>query len=383
MTTQKILNRDFLLTFFAQFALSSTSNLLVPTLPIYLLKSGSTEVEIGVLIGIIGISSMVLRPFVGRALLKTSERNFMLVGALLLVICSIAYLFAPPFWPLLIVRLLQGIGIALFYTASVTLIANISPAAYRGRSISYFYLAFQISLVLAPSFGMFLINHFSFSLLFMVCTGLSSCSLFISFKLGERPVDPLGVSSMQDQPFLSRESLPPVIMTFMASIVCGTITAFLPLYALNHGVANPGLFFSAFAIITILGRTLGARILDLHSRERVILPCLAIYIIAMSILPFSKTLPMLILVAVIWGMGHTFLYPALAAYTLDLAGSSRGPAMGIFTAADDLGMGLGPVIMGIVLRFTSYPIMFLCLALTGSVNLSYFYFFVRKKERLS
>jgi predicted MFS family arabinose efflux permease len=53
--------------------------------------------------------------------------------------------------------------------------------------------------------------------------------------------------------------------------------------------------------------------------------------------------------------------------------------MGIFTAADDLGTGLGPVIMGIILRLTSYPIMFLCLALTGVINLNYFLFFVRKK----
>jgi len=376
--TQKILNREFILTFFAQFALSSTSNLLVPTLPVYLLKSGSTEVEIGVLIGILSVSSMVPRPFVGRTLLKISERNFMLGGALVLAICSIAYLLAPPFWPLLIVRVLQGIGIAFFYTASVTLIANISPENHRGQSISYFYLVFQISLVLAPSFGMFLINRFSFTLLFMVCTGLSLCSLFITFKLAARPVDALKDQFTKDQPLFSREPLPPAIIAFMTSIVYGAIAAFFPLYALDHGVANPGFFFSAFAITIILGRTLGGRILDLHSRERVILPCLSIYIIAMSILPFSKTLPMFIVVAVIWGIGHTFLYPALAAYTVDLAGPSPGPALGIFTAADDLGTGLGAVIMGIILRLTTYPIMFLCLAFIGAINLSYFYYILKK-----
>jgi len=67
-------------------------------------------------------------------------------------------------------------------------------------------------------------------------------------------------------------------------------------------------------------------------------------------------------------------------YVLDRVGSSRGTAMGTLTAIGDLGAGLGPVIMGIILRFTSYPIMFLCLALTGAINLTYFYFFVRKKE---
>ena len=99
----------------------------------------------------------------------------------------------------------------------------------------------------------------------------------------------------------------------------------------------------------------------------------------MVILAFSNTLPMFILVAAIWGIGNAFFLPALAAYILDRAGSSPGPAMGTFQAITDLGMILGPVIMGIIVDATSYPIMFFCLALAGIVNLNYFYFFVRKK----
>ena len=109
----------------------------------------------------------------------------------------------------------------------------------------------------------------------------------------------------------------------------------------------------------ILGRALGGKILDLYSREKVILPCLFIYIISMVILTFSKTLPMFILVAVIWGIGNAFLVPALIADALDRVGSSVGPAMGTFTAISDVGLTAGPVIMGIILQSTSYPIMFL------------------------
>ena len=144
-------------------------------------------------------------------------------------------------------------------------------------------------------------------------------------------------------------------------------------------MANPGLFFTTMAIILILGRSLGGKIFDLYSKERIILPCLTTGIIAMVILTFSKTLPMFILVAVIWGIGFAFLTPSLVAYALDRAGSSPGPAMGTFTAISDLGLTLGPVAMGIILHSTSYTIMFLCLALTGIINVNYFYFFVRRK----
>jgi MFS family permease len=168
-------------------------------------------------------------------------------------------------------------------------------------------------------------------------------------------------------------------MAFMVNIIWGAVAAFFPLYALNHGVSNPGLFFGALAITLIFGRALGGKILDLYSREKIILPCLILLIIAMTLLSFSTTLPMFILVAVIWGGGMAFLYPTLIAYTLDFAGPSRGLAMGTFTAVADLGLGLGPVIMGIILQLSNYSTMFFCLALTGVFNLLYFYFYIKRK----
>jgi MFS family permease len=383
MTAQKILTRDFVLCFFAQFTFSSVFSILIPTLPIYLSKIGAKEAEIGVLVGALSVSSLVFRPLVGWALQKVPERSFMITGALFFTSSSIAYLFAPPFWPLLSVRVFQGVGLAFFSTASFTLVANITPETNRGQIISYFYLSINFAFALAPYLGMLLINRFNFpfnfKILFLVSTGLSLCCVFISLKLKKRQGFPIVNPSFQKQPFLSREALPPATIAFLITITWGALTAFFPLYALSYGVDNPGLFFAAFAITLILVRGLGGKILDIYSREKVILPCLFCLIISMLILAFSSTLLMFILVAIIWGIGSAFLYPSLVAFTIDRAGSSRGPAMGTFTALVDLGAGTGAVIMGIILQLTNYPIMFFCLALTGIINLFYFYFFVRKK----
>jgi len=375
----KVLTHDFILLFFAQFTFSFVFQSLIPTLPIYLSRLGSNEVEIGVLVGIFFFCALVLRPFVGKALSRTPEKKFMIAGSLLFALASIAYLFAPPFWPLLMVRVFQGIGFAFFHTAAFTLIANISPETHRGQSLSYFSLAMSVSGALGPSVGIFLINQFSFTLLFLACSGLSFCSLFITCRLGRRQVVPLQNSSSDDGFLLSRKAIPPSVINSLSLFVWGALTAFFPLYAINHGMANPGLFFTTMAIMLILGRALGGKILDLYSREKVILPCLFIYVISMVLLTFSKTLPMFILVAAIWGIGNAFLAPALIADTLDRVGSSTGPAMGTFTAISDLGLTTGPVIMGIIIQWTSYPVMFLCLALVGIINLIYFYFFVRRK----
>lgn len=379
MASMKIFTRDFSLCFFAQFVSSFVFCILIPTFPIFLSELGAKEAEIGLLVGVLSVASLIIRPFVGRALIKIPEKKFMIAGNLLYVVSSIAYLIAPPFWPLLAVRVIQGIGIAFFSTASFTLVATITPETNRGQILSYFYLSINVAFALAPYFGMLLINYYDFNVLFLACTGLSLCGLLITLKLGKREIEPSNHPSIKNQAFLSHEALPASIMAFMVNIIWGALTAFFPLYALSHGVTNPGLFFAAFAMMLILGRAFGGKILDIYSREKIMFPCLITYIVAMLILVFSTTLPMFILVAVIWGMGNAFLYPTLVLYAIDRADLSRGPAIATFTAIADLGVGMGSVIMGIILQLSNYPIMFLCLSLIGSFNFLYFYFFVRKK----
>jgi len=60
MTTQKILSRDFILCFFAQFAFWLVFCLLIPTIPIYLSRFGAKEAEIGFLIGIFIYPSLLI-----------------------------------------------------------------------------------------------------------------------------------------------------------------------------------------------------------------------------------------------------------------------------------------------------------------------------------
>ena len=58
MEVSKLLTRDFLLVFSAQFTLSVTFNALLPTIPIYLAHQGSTEEDIGILVGVINVACL-------------------------------------------------------------------------------------------------------------------------------------------------------------------------------------------------------------------------------------------------------------------------------------------------------------------------------------
>jgi MFS family permease len=283
-TMRKIFTREFILGIFSQFAFMSVFYILIPTLPIYLVQSGSGEAEIGVLVGVFFVSALALRPFVGRELLRIPEKIFMVAGAVLFALTSLAYLVAPPFWPLLIVRAFQGIGLALFHTASFTLVANISPEAHLGESLSYFFLAPNVSLALLPSVGMFLINRFSFTFLFLTCLGLSLCALGITLRLKRRPIASLEDVPQQKGTLLSWKAIPPSIVSCLNFLIWGALTAFFPLHALNCGVTNSGLFFTAVAIMFFLGRAFGGKIVDLYSKDRIIPLLLVLSLVSMVIL---------------------------------------------------------------------------------------------------
>ena len=378
MVFQKTLSRDFILSFFAQLCFSAVFCILIPAIPIYLSKFQAKESEIGILVGIFSVSSLIIRPFVGKALLTIPERSFMVCGTLIYVASSFAYIFASPFWPLFWLRIFHGVGLALFSTASFTFIANITPQAQRGQSLSYFSLSMNLSWALGPFFGILLINHFGFQVMFLVCAGLSLASLWMAMKLSKRTIPIKNQSPMSDS-YLSRAALPSSFVAFLLSVIWGTLAAFFPLYALMHGVSNPGIFFIFLAGTTFLGRVFFSKMADKYGKKQIIMPCLAIVIISITIIPLSKTLAMFVLSAVLLGTGWALLYPSLLAYAVDKAGSAQGPAMGTFTAFSDLGGGLGPMIMGIILEWTNYSVMFSCLILTAAINLIFFYFIIWKR----
>jgi threonine/homoserine/homoserine lactone efflux protein len=68
-------------------------------------------------------------------------------------------------------------------------------------------------------------------------------------------------------------------------------------------------------------------------------------------------------------------------YVIETSGTAQGPAMATFTALGDLGIGVGPMIMGIVLEWTSYPVMFLCLILVGVTNFVYFHYTIWREAK--
>lgn len=353
----------------------------MPTLPVYLERLGSGVREIGILIGVFSASSLVFRVIVGRLLIYYPEKLIMFTGALLFALTFAALLIFGRFWSIFLIRLFQGAAFACLDTAALAFVINITPAANRARAIGHFLLGPTFALAIAPYFGMFLINRFSFKTLFITCICLCIISLFFASRVNRRTLNKssLDDSAAETARIIDWRIIPSAIMSLVCNFIWGAIIAFLPLYALQSGIQNPGYFFSASGFMLVLCRIAGGGMLDRWSKERLIITFMSVSALAMILLAFSRTLPMFIFVGMLWGTGSAFFFPATMAYALDNAGSSGGTAVGTLRVLTDSGLSLGPVLMGLLIPLTGYRIMFFCLAFLYVAVIAYLRLYLHKR----
>ena len=256
--------------------------------------------------------------------------------------------------------------------------------ANSGLTVMLNLSAKQVSLssAMVASLSVFVLNEYSFAILSLGCTALSVCALVFSLKLKSGgTAKPMETPATGSSLFFEPKIIAPAMLSFMFSFSWGGLGAFFPLYAIQCEVKNPGHFFSAMAIVLIVARLTGGRILDTHSKEKVIPVFILTSMAALLILAFSKTLTMFIFVGMLWGVGAGFFPPVSLAYALEYADSYDGTAVGTYQAAMDSGFGLGPVIAGIIIPATGYRMLFVCLACVCILNLCYFQFFLKQRGK--
>ena len=84
------------------------ASLLAPVLPLYLSLQGLSASHIGMVMGIMAIGALVMRPWAGRAVDRRGSRPVILLGQVLLGLCFASFIWLTGFWPLLMIRFIQG-----------------------------------------------------------------------------------------------------------------------------------------------------------------------------------------------------------------------------------------------------------------------------------
>lgn len=340
----------------------SSFYLLFPTLPLYVEHIGGTQEEVGIIVGIFTLSSVLFRPLAGKIADSAGRKSMLLGGALIFLIAPFLYITACTIWVLLLVRIFHGLGIAAFATAAIAMIGDISPPHRRGEAFGVFGMAAALALSVSPAIGTNLLDAYSFREVFLLEALLAGIALLLGILVKETHENK---KSNVDKS-IKGAILPSMVILF-CTITYGSIVAFLPFFARN--ITNYGLFYTFYALSSIIIRIPIGRISDRVGRATIIIPGMIILSISLILLSTAHSLVLLIGSGILYGIGFNSVYPVLTALLVDRVPEEvRARGLSLFTASFDLGIATGSFIFGLIPLLWIYPMA----AVVGIVGLLLF-----------
>jgi len=190
------LSRTFLLllTIQASFGYAFSTFSLLPK---YLTQELGLEAsEVGFLMGVFGISAVILVPLVGVGTDRTGRRPVMLFGAVALSLTSLGFVAVDSADGFLIARRrAQGVAFAAVFVAGLTLAADLAPPGRVGQTIGIFGVTNLIMNALAPAVTEWLTARYSWQVPFGVSAALAANAGFLLLFLHEPAQEPVHVPS--------------------------------------------------------------------------------------------------------------------------------------------------------------------------------------------
>lgn len=342
--------------------------LVSPILPQYARTFGVSITMVGLLITAFGVARIIVDIPAGRLSERLGRRPILIAGPLILAAGSIACGLAGSYWELLLFRLIQGIGSAMYTTAAMIMLADISTPANRGQVMSLYQGSLLLGAGLGPTVGGFVAQSFGLRAPFFAFAFFAIlAALWAYLRLPEtRPVSqPQTVVGSNDNsdpmPDASRAGLKPLLRD-LNFILISTVT--FAIFFMRTGAQNQllpllgnermglsegqiGIALTIVAITQFVSIFLGGRLSDRFGRKAVITPGCIIAAASLVMLAQSYSYWFLLLSCAIMGIGIGISGATPSAYVADIiprANYSSG--MGLYRAISDLGFVIGPILLG-------------------------------------
>ena len=352
----RLFTRTFLALAVAELAYSTAANgLAIYALPLYVTGPlGGNDALAGFSVGAFALSALLLRPVAGRLTDQMGRRPLLLGGALLGAVCLALLAFAHSLVAVVAIRLVAGVAEAAFFVAGFAALADIAPPDRLGEALSYNSLGLYLGIALGPPLAEALIGAGGFRTAWLAGAGLAALAAVIIAFVGETRTAPPPVGAVAR--YVHRPALP-ASLGFLTSIVAiGGFSAFASLHASRIGLENPSLALFVYGGTVVICRIAFARVPDR-------LPPLALGVASLGVMALGLVTmavwqhPVGLLTgAVVLGVGVTFSTPAFfSAVFATAAPSERGAASGTASAALDLGLGVGPILLGVVASAQGIP----------------------------
>jgi len=350
-TRPPLFTKAFVMVAIAELAYFTADGVLLPALPRYVEGPlGGGNVHVGIVAGAFSLSAFFLRPFAGRQADLRGRRLLMVIGASIFSLSVMGYLVADSIPVLFVMRLLTGVGEALFFVAALAANVDLAPPERRGEAFSFASLALYVGLGVGPFIGEMMIDRFGYDAAWLTSIGLAITAAALALRLPVmRPeVDEAAPEQANHRLVHPAGLLPGLVLLATIWGMAGFLT-FVPLYALDLGMSGAGLVIGLFSGIVVVIRSVGATIPDRIGAARATRIALVLTAVGLAVVGVVQTPTGLIAGTVVFGIGVALFTPALFTVAVEgVPANERGAVMGTTSAFLDVGLGVGPATLGVV-----------------------------------
>ena len=344
---------------------------LFPTAPFHIQDLGGSTAAAGLFLGFLTYSSALSAPLTGAYADRIGPRRVLITSSAALTVFSALYAVITSVSVMLALVVVHGFFWSGLLSASAAYMTNLLPEKRRAEGIGWWGLSTLAAVAVAPTVGFWIYSRGWFWLC-VLAVALNVMMLLISLQLHEQP----RVERQTHEPrgtLLEWRVLVISITLALYSFGYGGMTSFTALYADANGVTPKGIYLTALAIVILLTRPIFGRLGDRFGYKRVFIPCLILIACGQAILAFGGTKTLMILSAIVFGVGFGTAYPTYVGYVMQhVRPERRGAAFGAILAAFDSGIGTGSTAMGWLVQRYGYPTAFGVAAAIATLALPYF-----------
>lgn len=338
-----------------------------PILPLYASSFGVGAAMVGLLNSAFGIARIPINIPAGTLADRLGRKPLFVGGFLITGVAALLTGLANSFGQLVFLRLIQGMGSAIQMTGAMIVMADISTPQDRGRTMSFYQGALLLGTSTGPILGGFLGEHFGYRMPFFVYAFLAFCAAMWAFFVvpetrsmaSPRTATPLAhekPSMGLSWGAIGRLLVNPnfLLVSFVTLSIfftrTGSQNTILPLLGKERfalGPAKVGYAFMLIAVMNFLTINVSGTVSDRYGRKMAIVPGCLVCAAALLTYTFGHRHWHFLLSSVLLGVGTGISGPAPAAYVSDLSlPGGRGLTMGVYRTVSDLGITVGPVLLG-------------------------------------
>ena len=356
--------------------------------PLFLTRHGGSKADIGVIMGAMALSPVLCRPWISEMVDKIGRKRSYTVGCLIMSVLPLAYLFFRGdltgfYLPLLLVRLLHGVGLAICFTSVFTYIVDIVPQGRLNEGVGMFGVSGLTGMAMGPFIAEIIIRKFGFSHFFLAASAMAALGLMFQLPLPETYVH---ASHEPSQPFFSllrrRKILTVAVLALLFGFGLAGSGGFVAPFAKERQVLFVSLYYIAYSGAAVATRLFGGRLADRTGEERIIPGALLLAGGGLLILLFLGGPLVLILSGLFFGCGHGFLFPCLNTLAVRNEPTEiRGKITGVFTGSIDAGVFAGSIILGFIGEWAGFRALFLVAGLCFVAGLGFYKLQTRENGR--